>query len=268
MRLQQKFVAERFGGNYAPLFFAMIALYVVAPVVEAEFWSGRAIQGAFFSVILLAVLGGTNSAPVRLGAALFAAAGFAAGSVADAWDIDALSHISTIGGIVLIVFAGAVVVMDVLSQSRPTINAVVGSICVYFMMSGFWAFVFMEMQIVDSGSFEFPAGEEITGADALYFSLVTQTTLGYGDISPLSPLARAFSGIEALLGQVFLVALVARLVGLHVAQSSQRLPQGRMGVTPRRSRARRRSTAVPAAARLKRLRRRLDDSGRRSTSAP
>jgi hypothetical protein len=49
-------------------------------------------------------------------------------------------------------------------------------------------------------------------------NLVTLTTVGYGDISPQSPFAQALANLEAILGQIYLVVLVARLVGIQVAQ--------------------------------------------------
>ena len=54
----------------------------------------------------------------------------------------------------------------------------------------------------------------------LYYSFVTLTTLGYGDISPASSMARMLAAIEAVVGQVYLTVLVARLVGLHIAQAT------------------------------------------------
>ncbi len=57
----------------------------------------------------------------------------------------------------------------------------------------------------------------------LYFSFSTLTTLGYGDIVPVSPLARMLTSVEAITGQLYLTVLVARLVGLHITESlSQR----------------------------------------------
>ena len=52
-----------------------------------------------------------------------------------------------------------------------------------------------------------------------YFSFVTLTTLGYGDIVPVSGPAKTFSTLEAIVGQLYIALLVARLVGLHTAQS-------------------------------------------------
>ena len=62
-----------------------------------------------------------------------------------------------------------------------------------------------------------PAGMEF------YFSLVTQTTLGYGDIVPTSASSRSLVTFQAVVGQVYLAVLVARLVGLHVAESMMKL---------------------------------------------
>ncbi len=54
----------------------------------------------------------------------------------------------------------------------------------------------------------------------IYYSFVTMTTLGYGDIVPVNPAARMLSVLQALTGQLYLVVLVARLVGLHIAHST------------------------------------------------
>ena len=53
----------------------------------------------------------------------------------------------------------------------------------------------------------------------LYFSLVTLTTLGYGDVTPLTTLARISAALEAVVGQIYVVVLVARLVGINVSQT-------------------------------------------------
>jgi hypothetical protein len=56
----------------------------------------------------------------------------------------------------------------------------------------------------------------------LYFSFVTLCTLGYGDIVPVSPVAQTFSAVEAIIGQLYLAVLVARLVGMHTAHTLAR----------------------------------------------
>lgn len=55
--------------------------------------------------------------------------------------------------------------------------------------------------------------------------LLPTLTEGYGDITPLSPPAKAFSYVEAVTGQIYLAVLIARLVGLHIAHSMKKDPQ-------------------------------------------
>ena len=56
----------------------------------------------------------------------------------------------------------------------------------------------------------------------LYFSFVTLTTLGYGDITPLTPVSGNFAILEATVGQLYLTVLVARLVGMHISQGPEK----------------------------------------------
>ncbi len=58
--------------------------------------------------------------------------------------------------------------------------------------------------------------------NAGYYSFVTMTTLGYGDIVPASPVARMCAVLQAVLGQLYLAVLVARLVGLHILHATSR----------------------------------------------
>ena len=61
------------------------------------------------------------------------------------------------------------------------------------------------------------AGHGTIWDQLLYFSFTTLTTLGYGDIAPLSPIARIWTVFEAIFGTLFLAILIARLVGLYKA---------------------------------------------------
>ena len=58
----------------------------------------------------------------------------------------------------------------------------------------------------------------MTFSSTVYYSFVTMTTLGYGDIVPVSPAARTLAYMEAAMGQIYVAVLIARLVGLHTAR--------------------------------------------------
>ncbi|MFC6487470.1 potassium channel family protein [Nitratireductor sp. GCM10026969] len=69
------------------------------------------------------------------------------------------------------------------------------------------------------GSFAASSGDEITWQKMVYYSYITLTTLGYGDITPVGTYAQAFASFEAVLGVLYTVILLSRLVGLYSASS-------------------------------------------------
>ncbi|UCD74255.1 MAG: two pore domain potassium channel family protein [Phycisphaerales bacterium] len=106
-----------------------------------------------------------------------------------------------------------------------TMDTIAASLCIYILLGLLWSSVFTLTEILVPGSFAFAYAEEVqpgrfgdpgSGA-ALYYSLVTLSTLGYGDVVPTSPSARLFAAIEAIIGQAYLAVIVARLVGLQIA---------------------------------------------------
>lgn len=103
--------------------------------------------------------------------------------------------------------------------SREIIYA---AILLYLLVALMWAFGYTFLEIVDPASFNIdlkgPAGYELVFQ---YYSFVTITTLGYGDITPVSDVAKALSVLEAVIGQLYLVVAVAWLVGMHMSVKSK-----------------------------------------------
>ncbi|HID49217.1 MAG TPA: two pore domain potassium channel family protein [Chromatiales bacterium] len=93
-----------------------------------------------------------------------------------------------------------------------------GSICVYLLVGISWGILFYLENRIHPGAFRGLATGD--GKDEfielLYYSYVTISTLGYGDITPVSPVARTLAFIEALFGQFYIAILVAGFVGLHL----------------------------------------------------
>jgi voltage-gated potassium channel len=102
-------------------------------------------------------------------------------------------------------------------HSRVTSETILGATCAYILFGLLFAFVFLALgELRDAPFFAQPGPHE--ASEYLYFSFVALTTLGFGDLSPAVGLPQALTVIEALLGSVFLVTLVARLVTLWVRQ--------------------------------------------------
>jgi hypothetical protein len=113
-----------------------------------------------------------------------------------------------------------VTVVRVLRHKRVTYETVLGALCTYVLLGLLFAFLFLAVAELRSEPFFAQAGLH-QQSEYLYFSFVTLTTLGFGDLSPAVGLPQALVALEALLGQVFLVTLVARLVTLWVRQSAE-----------------------------------------------
>jgi hypothetical protein len=117
----------------------------------------------------------------------------------------------------LLVSTPPAVLRRVLRHQRVTFQTLSGALCVYVLLGLVFAYVYLAIGAVNSDAFADQSGPggPRGAATFLYFSFVTLTTVGFGDIYPLSRLARALVVLEALLGQIFLVTTVARLVALY-----------------------------------------------------
>jgi hypothetical protein len=111
-----------------------------------------------------------------------------------------------------------VTIKRVVEHRRVTHETVLGALCAYVLLGLLFAFVYLAVEELDDASFFTQAGQH-QQSEYVYFSFVTLTTLGFGDLSPSVGLPQALTVLEALCGSIFLVTLVARLVTLWVRQS-------------------------------------------------
>ena len=135
----------------------------------------------------------------------------------------------------LLAYTLALLLRFLFTERRITFEAISASLCGYLLLGVFWASLYTVLLLVDPSSFNYPQAPGIVAsadpmtlrfgtegsASALYFSYVTLTTLGYGDITPATVEARMLCTVEAIAGQLYLAVLVARLVGLHIAHQSR-----------------------------------------------
>jgi hypothetical protein len=105
----------------------------------------------------------------------------------------------------------AVIALGVVDQGVVNRQSVTGAICIYILLGMMFVFAYGTIATLDSGPF-FAQGTDGTRSLRLYFSYVTLATLGYGDYTADSSLGHTLSIVEALLGQLYLVTVVAVLV--------------------------------------------------------
>ena len=132
----------------------------------------------------------------------------------------ALLVVGSLCGAAFFLFAVIQMLIFIYSHKEVTRDLIVGAAVVYLFMALMWTFIFVVVEILHPGSFSIPEGQDIGATQSfLYYSFVTITTLGYGDITPVTRLARSLCVLEAVIGQLYLVVQVAWLVGVHVSQS-------------------------------------------------
>jgi hypothetical protein len=101
---------------------------------------------------------------------------------------------------------------ELVGNWEATADSLVGAIFGFFVIAAACALLFRQMQGVHPGSFRLPEGGDLD-TQMLYFSIVTLTTTGYGDITPATSLAQISAALEAALGTLYLAILIGRIVG-------------------------------------------------------
>ncbi|WPB86839.1 potassium channel family protein [Sediminicoccus rosea] len=113
----------------------------------------------------------------------------------------------------------AAILVQVFAAGRVTTRRIEGAIAAYLLVGIVFACLYDLVSALDPGAFQYNgvAPEPGRVAGHLFFSFVTLTTTGYGDVVPVHPLARALAILEALIGQLYIAILLARLVSLEIA---------------------------------------------------
>ena len=113
------------------------------------------------------------------------------------------------------------IVWHVLRKPHITVDTIAGAACAYVLLGLIWANVYVLVERARPGSFDIP-GSFLVGRDPTaaltYFSFVTLTTVGYGDIHPNDAGAGGVCAAEAIVGQLYLAIMIARLVGIQVTR--------------------------------------------------
>ncbi len=127
--------------------------------------------------------------------------------------------------IVLVVFFSVSILGYVLRSGRVTADKIFAAVSVYMLIGYAWTFAYALLDEMQPGSFaalaEAPRHDYAARVMQLrYFSFMMLMTVGYGDVVPRSAATRTMATLEAVMGQIYLTVLVARLVGLHIVHAT------------------------------------------------
>jgi len=115
--------------------------------------------------------------------------------------------------VVLLASLPFVIIRRILGHNEVSVETIYGALCIYLLIGLIFSSLFVAVNSLGSEHFALPTNQN-QPADLLYLSFITLTTVGFGDIVPNTDFGRAIVVLEALIGQIFLVTLVARLVAM------------------------------------------------------
>lgn len=203
----------------------LMMIFIASPFV-LPFYYGPTILNIFAAAVLLSA---TYAVSRRRSFLIFGLSVSMVSIVLTFWLAAAPSHwlvvVAHSSLVVLIIFFAAAILSYVLGTGKVTWDKIYGTICAYLLFGYAWMFAYSVIEEVQPGSFSWansavPQDLISRTMQLRYFSFVTLATVGYGDIVPRLPAARTLALLEAMLGQFYLVALVGRLVGLHIVHGN------------------------------------------------
>ena len=209
-------------GNFVWLILALLVFLVGVPLAHDFGAAGSPFVRAFlFSCMLgIGVLSLRGAGKVFASAMTMAILGIGLSIAAAQTASSVLIYVSYLAILVFLAISIGFTFKRIATDQSIDTNRIVGAIAVYLMLGVLWAVLYTLVELTLPGAFKgFEAGSETAWAsDWLYFSFVTMTTLGYGDISPVAASARFLAYSQAIVGQLYIAILVAGLVGAYIAR--------------------------------------------------
>jgi uncharacterized membrane protein len=216
LHIDRQSYAERFarGDSYGLLLTLLVALYILIAAEQHHSLWGRFVISVVLGLVLLLAF---HTSHVRSRA-------FTIGIVLVAL-VDTANLVEAITGhtggngssfimFALVLLAPIAIVHRIIRHETVGLETILGSICVYVLIAIAFAGIYGGVNEAEPQGF-FAQKIEPTNVDFLYFSFVTITTVGYGDLTAGTSTGRVLVTFEAVIGQIFLVTLVARLVSLY-----------------------------------------------------
>ena len=201
------------------LLIALAALLIAAPFVE-ELEGGRLILSVLFSLVLIAAVFAVADRKRTLAIALVLAVPAITARWINHFRPD-LIHPSVflVCALLLLAFVIGHLLHFVLHAPVVTMDVLCGSIAAYLMLGLMWTVAYWLVdQLTPGGAFSFNTNrgpQSMNGFTGFYFSFITLSTVGYGDITPVSQAARWLAAMEAMTGLLYVAVLIARLVSLY-----------------------------------------------------
>jgi len=204
------------------LLIALGLLFFFLPFAQ-EFEAGTYIESVLLSVVLLsAVLAVAGRRRALIIAILLAIPTLAARWINHFRPDLVPPEAFLVGGLLVFIFVVGHILHFVLRAPSVTLEVLCASISAYVILGLIWTIAYWLVDEIVPNAFAFSSGvkEAMRGFNAFYFSFVTLSTVGYGDITPVARVARMLAALEAMTGLLYVAVLIARLVSLYSPRKS------------------------------------------------
>ncbi len=208
-------------GSFFYLFVALIVLLLLYPFFEGQAY-GRPIMALLISVILLSAIYAVSDSLRDIIIAVLLGIPFMLFN----WlaQLEIIQESIWLSGITYAIpfylFTTFHILYVIAKSKKVTANILYGAVCVYLLFGLVWASIYFMVEQISPGSFQFAEFADINGkagwGDFMYYSYVTLTNLGYGDITPVTARAKSFVILEAIIGVLYIAVMISRIVGLYI----------------------------------------------------
>ena len=210
-------------GRFRFLLLSLMMMIGLRPLLDewiaGRFWAD-VFTDIFFACALMSGLHAVSGQPRQLRFALLLATVIVIlGSLHYTLQIQALDRLQLGLSAIFLMQMLFMIWIHIEKENDVTIELVMAAACTYILIGMVWAYAYYFLESFHPDSFK---AAENPGDDLwnfYYYSFVTLTTMGYGDILAITKSARALSTLEAITGQLYLAIMISRLVGLHASQS-------------------------------------------------
>ena len=220
MSIERSTIKQLSQHRFTFLLAALILVLVVAPLAEQAFLGAIVFTVGITAVFIGGLMANRGRKRVfRTGLVVAACA------IPIAWAtlFTRSSTLDLIEYLFIILFCGvaaAMILISVMREHIATPQAIVGAICVYLLIGLTWAMVYSAIEYAEDDPFSFQQNHRMAVkgvqntafSQLVYFSFVTMSTLGYGDITPRTVLAEVACWMQSIVGQLYIAILIARLV--------------------------------------------------------
>ena len=221
---------KRRGGRFSFLFLVLFLLVLFVPFVTREDDGNRVIVDILYAGIPIAVMfaigrrrGVLLAISLLIGIPAIVAA--LQGQVTEKFLPEPWGAAI---GIVFYGFACWLIIKHLTRSQEVTADTIIGALSLYMLFGIIFMNGYVIAEYIEPGSFYVSGAQNPTGhfgpGDLLYFSYVTLTTLGYGDITPVLSIARSLAVLEATLGVMFMAVVIGRVVGIYASKHGDEEP--------------------------------------------